>query len=147
MATRRKPNTDKKQKIPTHVVPTISLLNLPGTIPPIGTLCPLKKVEETVLKLLELSSAALIDNDAVLANKTPLAEKEVGEDPTAAPRPKRPAYLGQTELNESKPKGYDHVFTHFPTDPNREVCRMTKTTRARCENRLLRRADGVKQSG
>ena len=32
---------------------------------------------------------------------------------------------------------------HFPEDPNRETYEMTKTTRARCKNRLERRRDGL----
>ena len=40
----------------------------------------------------------------------------------------------------------DHtVSTHFPKDPNGDLCRMTKTTRARCTSRPLKRADGISQ--
>ena len=35
------------------------------------------------------------------------------------------------------------MFTHFPKDPNREVCRMTETTLARCKYRPLKGADGI----
>ena len=45
--------------------------------------------------------------------------------------------------NTSKPKGDHHVFTHFPKDPNCEVSRLTKTTRARCNNTPLKRADEI----
>ena len=37
--------------------------------------------------------------------------------------------------NEGEPTNKHNVFTHFSQDPNRESCRMCKTTRARCQNR------------
>ena len=40
-------------------------------------------------------------------------------------------------------EGDRSLFTHFPKYLNSEVCRMTQTTRARCKNRPLKRADGI----
>ena len=51
--------------------------------------------------------------------------------------------LGTKRANDFKPQGDHNVFTHFPEDPNCEVCRMTNTTRARCKNRPLTRVDGI----
>ena len=42
--------------------------------------------------------------------------------------------------NNSKEKGDPNVFRHFPKLPNWEVCTMTKTKRARCKHRRLKRA-------
>ena len=65
-----------------------------------------------------------------------------GGDALALKTKRRPRF-GDRKANDSKPKGDQHVFTHFPKDPNCQVCRMIKTTRARCKNRPLRRADGI----
>ena len=54
--------------------------------------------------------------------------------------------LGNKRANDSKPEGDHNVFTHDPKDPNCDVCGMTKTTRARCKNRLLKRPDGISLS-
>ena len=35
------------------------------------------------------------------------------------------------------------MFTHFPLDPNWDVCRMTKINRARCKRRPLKSDDGI----
>ena len=43
----------------------------------------------------------------------------------------------------SKPTGRHNVFTPFPRDPNCEVCKLTKTTRAPCRNRPDARWDRV----
>ena len=40
----------------------------------------------------------------------------------------------------SQPRG--NVFTHFPKDPNCEVCKKTRTTRAGCRLNPMRRVDG-----
>ena len=47
---------------------------------------------------------------------------------------------------DSKPKGDRDVFTLFQKDPNCDVCPMTKTSRARCKNTPLKRADGISQA-
>ena len=43
-----------------------------------------------------------------------------------------------------KPTGRHNVFTHVPADPNCEVCKLTKTSRAPCRNRSEARGDRVK---
>ena len=42
-----------------------------------------------------------------------------------------------------QPRGNHNVFTHYPKDPNCEVCKMTKTTRARCRIKPKKRVDGI----
>ena len=63
-----------------------------------------------------------------------------GGDPQA---PERFSFTGKKGGNSFKPKGYHSVFTYSPKDPNCEVCRMTKTTSARCKHRLLKCAEAT----
>ena len=51
--------------------------------------------------------------------------------------------IGRERANHSKSKEDHNASKRFPDDPNCEVCRMIKTTRARRKNRPLRRADGI----
>ena len=55
---------------------------------------------------------------------------------------KRPPYWRQ-RANDSKPKGDHIVFAHFPEHPKCEECRKTKTTRATCTNKLLKRVNEI----
>ena len=64
--------------------------------------------------------------------KSPSVETDVGGDPHA--KKKRTALQRKREPAISKPRRDDNVFTHFPKGLNCDVCQMTKTTRARCEN-------------
>ena len=50
--------------------------------------------------------------------------------------------LGNKRAN-SKPQGDHNVFTHCAKNPNCDVCRVTKTSRARCKNRPLKRSDAI----
>ena len=59
---------------------------------------------------------------------------------------KRVFFLWNEGINDSTPKALHNLFTHCPTDPTCEVCRMTKTTRARCTNRPLERAHGMSRA-
>ena len=59
---------------------------------------------------------------------------EAGGDSTKKEEAAPPLFASRP--NESKPTSNQTVFTHFPQDPNRETCKMTKNTRARCQNRL-----------
>ena len=43
----------------------------------------------------------------------------------------------------SQPRGNHNVFTHIPKDPNCEVCKKTKSTRARCRIKPEKRVDGI----
>ena len=53
---------------------------------------------------------------------------------------RRPASLGQSEPTIPR----DHkMFTHFPEGPTCDVCCTAMTTRARCKNGLLGRADEI----
>ena len=45
--------------------------------------------------------------------------------------------LQQKGRTKAKPMSKHTVFTHFPKDPNCESCKMTKTTRAGCQNRTV----------
>ena len=42
---------------------------------------------------------------------------------------------GSRRPSESKPIGRHNVSTHFPKDPNREVCNFAETARGPCRNR------------
>ena len=53
--------------------------------------------------------------------------------PVFAERSRRP--------NTSTPSGRRNVVTHVPEDPIREVCKLTRTARAPCRNRLEARGD------
>ena len=49
-----------------------------------------------------------------------------------------PAVSQELRIREPRPKvetGMHHMFTHFPKDQNREVCRRTKISRAPCRQR------------
>ena len=49
-----------------------------------------------------------------------------------------PAVSQELRIREPRPKvetGMHRMFTHFPKDQNREVCRRTKITRAPCRQR------------
>ena len=110
------------------------------------------EVEATMQKLLELFCQSLIDDDTVSVRKTLISsrKKDARRNPSTA-GPRRPSVITDAErdpcakdkmaraigtqtANDSKPKGDCNVFTYFQLDPNCKVCRMTKTTRARCEN-------------
>ena len=56
---------------------------------------------------------------------------------------KEVSVIGTKRVDNSKPKRYHNVFSHFHNDPNCELCRMTKTTGAGCKNRPLNRAGGT----
>ena len=56
---------------------------------------------------------------------------------------KKASVIGTTRANDSKPKGDRRVFAHFPTYPNCEVCRMAQTSRFKCKNKPLNRADEI----
>ena len=45
------------------------------------------------------------------------------------------------KADTSKPTGRHNVSTYFPKDPNCEVCKLTKATRAPCRNRPEARED------
>ena len=66
-----------------------------------------------------------------------VSSAEVSTDlPFFAERSQRP--------NTRKPSDRHHVFyTFFPKDPNCEVYKLTKATRARCRNRPEPRGDGI----
>ena len=46
----------------------------------------------------------------------------------------------------SQPRENRTVFTHHPKDPNCEVCKKTKTTRARYRTKPKKRVDGIAPS-
>ena len=46
----------------------------------------------------------------------------------------------------SQPRSNHSVFTHYPEDPNCEVCKETNTTRARCGIKPKKRVDGIAPS-
>ena len=48
-----------------------------------------------------------------------------------------------TRPNEGKPTSKRNVLPHVSTSPKNETCRMTKTPRARCQNRLGMRRYGL----
>ena len=106
-------------------------------------------VEDSMLMLVETFSEKLIDNGAVLVKKSPPAETEAWRGSTAGPRnpyanEKKGSVIGTEESQRSQTRGKSHnVLTHFPKDPNCDVCMMTNTTRARRKHRPLRRADGI----
>ena len=50
-----------------------------------------------------------------------------GSDRRDPPEPPRPGPPPATA-----PKGKHNLFTHFPKDPNCEICKRTKATRAAC---------------
>ena len=96
---------------------------------------PNTEVEEILTKIAGTFSGSLIADDAVLVKKTHLVQKEARRGPFAqtcyvidrkasASRTKR-AYVVQPKRDHS-------VFTRFPQYSNCDVCKMAKTTRARC---------------
>ena len=95
-----------------------------------------EEVEETLLKLLQLFSEFLIDHDAVFVPEEEARETRLLEQNLLRLRPMRAEThtVKMKKANESKPEGDHNVLTHFPTYPNREVCWMVKTTRARCKH-------------
>ena len=119
------------------------------------TLCHGKEVEATMLTLLEPFSEGMIDDDAALIRKYPSTKMEATpscesntsfdvadpeRDPDAEAQ-KGKTYLSKKRANDTKPKRDHNVFTRFPESPNRNVCRMTKTTRA-SRSKPLKRAAG-----
>ena len=108
-----------------------------------------------MLKLFEPFFEFFIQDLAVLVRKTPLAEKDATRDPIAGAglrsvvtdaggdsyaKDKKDSVIGSirqkliTYMGQREP---DIVFTHFPKDPNCEVCRMTQTTRTRCKKKTI----------
>ena len=96
-----------------------------------------------MVKKLELFSESLIEDGAVLVKKTPPAEKDAVENrfagtghPSVVTDAGRDPHdqatqanvIGTKRANNSKPKRYHDMFTHFPKYPNCDVCRMTDHT-------------------
>ena len=106
-----------------------------------GKLWPENEVEETMFKLLEPVSEEMIDETALLVRTPPSVETDAGRDAHA--KAKKGSFTGKETAHNSTPRQFHNVSTYFPKDPNCKVCRMTKTTRARCKQRLLKRADGI----
>ena len=46
----------------------------------------------------------------------------------------------------SQPRENHNVFTHYPKDPNCEVCKKTEKTRAKCRIKPKKRVDGIARS-
>ena len=51
--------------------------------------------------------------------------------------------IGQRRPNVCAPTSKTNVFTHFPVDLNCEICKMTKTARARCETKPQKDVDSL----
>ena len=64
-------------------------------------------------------------------------EVDAGVDPSAEDT--QFSVIATKRADDPKPQRDHHVFTHFPKDPNCEICRTTTTTRARFQNRPLKR--------
>ena len=117
------------------------------------------ELEETLPQMLEPTPEKLIDNDAVLVWGSAVAEKAARSDSTAGTQSlsvvidsggdlylqdkKKGSVSGTKRANDSTLTGNHNVFAQFPNYPNCHLCRMTKTTRARCNNRCLKRDDGI----
>ena len=59
-----------------------------------------------------------------LVEPKPTSSDSDSRDPPEPPRP--------DPLPSAKPNGKHNLFTHFPKDPNCEICKRTKITRAAC---------------
>ena len=69
----------------------------------------------------------------------PAIESEGRNNSTQDAEPEVPALAQTPNASQSK----HHLFTNFPKDPKCDVCRMTKTVRARFLKRLEMCTDGV----
>ena len=74
-------------------------------------------------------------NEKTLNDVRVISEEESTDLPFTAEKSKRPT--------KRKPTDRHYVSTHFPRDPNCEVCKLTKTTRASCRNRPDARGDRI----
>ena len=115
-----------------------------------------KEAEDTMLDLLQPFTTGTQERYA--SSSTPTARRELShevaeEKPTDEKLPSVVTDAGQdapakdTKSTEgiigSQPRGNHNVFTHYPKDPNCEVCHKTKTTRARCGIKPKKRVYGT----
>ena len=112
---------------------------------------PEKELKETLLELFEALLDEKVDDDAAQGRTSLPTEMQKQHLPrlermraeTLLPTRTNDSFAGKTKANESQPIENHNVVTPFPKDLKCEVCRMTETTRARCINRPLTRADGI----
>ena len=115
-----------------------------------------KEAEDTMLDLLQPFTTGTQKRYA--SSLTPTARRELShevaeEKPSDEKLPSVVTDAGQdapakdTKSTEgiigSQPRGNRNVFTHYPKDPNCEVCHKTKTTRARCGIKPKKRVYGT----
>ena len=106
-----------------------------------GRPVPEKEVEETMIKLFEPLSEEMSDVDGALVRTSIPAEIHAGRTPSSQTE-RKTTFQGQGEPTIPNEEETHILCPQFPTDPTCATCRMTKTTRARCKNIPLGRADG-----
>ena len=88
-------------------------------------------IESTEAEEVSDDAEASEDEAAYATPPTALAEEDIprpeGEWHVVARKKKRKNII-------SSPCSTHNLFTHFPKDPECEICQMTKTSRARCSN-------------
>ena len=72
-----------------------------------------------------------------LDDKLPLNVTDAERDTLAISAKSKTGIIG------FQPRGNHNVFTHYPKDPKCEVCKKTKTRRARCRIKPKRRVVGI----
>ena len=83
----------------------------------------------------------LMVGDPLAKTKSPSAQTDAGRDPSGTA--KWDSFARKQRANDSEPWGDRNVFTHFPRDPDCQVCRKTQTTRVKCKYRPLKRTDEI----
>ena len=81
-----------------------------------------------------------VDEEKPLYDKLPSMVTDAGRDTLAKETKSKRGILS------SQPRGNHNMFTHFPKDPDCEICMKTNTTRARCRIKPQKRGDGIAPS-
>ena len=85
------------------------------------------------------------DSHSVLVEQPVVEAKEKTPDDLRVSSEEESTVLSKKDFrrpNTSEPTGR-HIFTHFPKDPDWEVCKLTDTTRALCRNCPEARGDRI----
>ena len=75
-----------------------------------------------------------------LDEKLPSVATHAGRNALAKDTKSKKSIIG------SQPRENHKVFTHYPKDPNCEVCKKTEKTRAKCRIKPKERVDGIARS-
>ena len=81
------------------------------------------------------------DLPSSIGQKTPQGEK--GAAPEAKSLPKRKARPRRQSKRITAPSSKHNIFTHFPKDPDCDICQRCKPQRDHCRSKVSERMDGL----